>query len=71
MPTVFVETSVPRQTIDALSAAAAQRGQPVRVGAQLYTDAAGEPGTPEGTYTGMLRANAARVAAGLTGTAKG
>jgi manganese/zinc/iron transport system substrate-binding protein len=71
VPTVFVETSVPRQTIDALIAAVAQRGQTVQVGGQLYTDAAGEPGTPEGTYTGMLRANAERVAAGLTGRAKG
>jgi manganese/zinc/iron transport system substrate-binding protein len=71
VPTVFVESSVPRQTIDALVAAAAQRGQTVRVGTQLYTDAAGQPGTPEGTYIGMLRANAERIAAGLTGQAKG
>jgi manganese/zinc/iron transport system substrate-binding protein len=68
VPTVFVESSVPRQTVDALLAAAAQRGARVRVGGELYTDAAGEPGTPEGTYVGMLRANAARIADGLAGT---
>jgi manganese/zinc/iron transport system substrate-binding protein len=67
VPAVFVESSVPRQTIDALLAAAAQRGARIRVGGELYTDAAGEPGTPEGTYAGMLRANAARIADGLTG----
>jgi manganese/zinc/iron transport system substrate-binding protein len=66
VPTVFVESSVPRQTIDALIAAAAQRGARIRVGGELYTDAAGDPGTPEGTYVGMLRANADRIADGLT-----
>jgi manganese/zinc/iron transport system substrate-binding protein len=67
VPAVFVESSVPRQTIDALVAATAQRGAAVRVGGELFTDAAGEPGTPEGTYTGMLRANAQRIADGLNG----
>jgi manganese/zinc/iron transport system substrate-binding protein len=65
LPAVFVESSVPRQTIDALVAAAAQRGVPVRVGQELFTDAAGAPGTPEGSYVGMLRANADRIVAGL------
>jgi manganese/zinc/iron transport system substrate-binding protein len=67
VPAVFVESSVPPQTIDALVAAAAQRGARVRVGTELFTDAAGEPGTPECTYAGMLRANADRIAAGLAG----
>jgi manganese/zinc/iron transport system substrate-binding protein len=67
VPTVFVESSVPRQTIDALVAAAGQRGAAVTVGGELYTDAAGSPGTPEGTYTGMLRANADLIANGLGG----
>jgi manganese/zinc/iron transport system substrate-binding protein len=67
VPAVFVESSVPRQTIDALVAAAAQRGAQVRVGGELFTDAAGEPGTPEGTYVGMLQANADRIADGLGG----
>ncbi|MCX6464930.1 MAG: zinc ABC transporter substrate-binding protein [Pseudonocardiales bacterium] len=67
VPTVFVESSVPRQTIDALIAAAAQRGATVTVGGELFTDAAGSPGTPEGTYIGMLRANATLIATGLGG----
>jgi manganese/zinc/iron transport system substrate-binding protein len=66
VPAVFVESSVPRQTIDALLAAAAQRGAQIHIGGELYTDAAGNPGTPEGTYIGMLRANADRIADGLT-----
>jgi manganese/zinc/iron transport system substrate-binding protein len=71
LPAVFVETSVPRQTIDALVAAAAQRGSTVQVGEELYTDAAGSPGTPEGTYVGMLRANAERIVEGLAGPEQG
>jgi manganese/zinc/iron transport system substrate-binding protein len=65
VPAVFVESSVPRQTIDALIAAAADRGAAVTVGGELFTDAAGTPGTPEGTYIGMLRANADLIADGL------
>lgn len=67
VPAVFIESSVPRQTIDALLAAAAQRGATVRVGGELFTDAAGEVGTPEGSYIGMVRANADRIATGLGG----
>jgi manganese/zinc/iron transport system substrate-binding protein len=67
LPAVFVESSVPRQTIDALVAAAERQGVAVRVGQQLFTDAAGTPGTPEGTYVGMLRANTERIVAGLSG----
>lgn len=67
VPAVFVESSVPRQTIDALIASAAQRGATVTVGGELFTDAAGSPGTPEGTYIGMLRANADLIADGLAG----
>lgn len=67
VPAVFVESSVPRQTIDALIASAAQRGATVAVGGELFTDAAGSPGTPEGTYIGMLRANADLIADGLAG----
>jgi manganese/zinc/iron transport system substrate-binding protein len=54
---VFVESSVPQQTIDAVLAAARQRGAEIEVGGELYSDAAGEEGTPEGTYLGMVRAN--------------
>lgn len=66
VPAVFVESSVPRQTIDALVASAAQRGAGVTVGGELYTDAAGDPGTEEGTYIGMLRANTDLIVASLS-----
>ena len=40
-------------------------GQRARVGGELYTDAAGNEGTPEGTYVGMVRANADKIAEAL------
>lgn len=60
---VFVESSTPRATIDAVRAAAARRGQRVTVGDELYADAAGD----DGSYEGMVRANAQRIQAALGG----
>jgi manganese/zinc/iron transport system substrate-binding protein len=62
---VFIESSVPRQTIDAVLAAARKKGAEATVGGELYTDAAGDEGTVEGTYLGMVRANADKIAEGL------
>jgi manganese/zinc/iron transport system substrate-binding protein len=54
---VFIESSIPRGTIDAVQQAASARGCRVDVGGQLFSDALGESGTPEGTYLGMVRHN--------------
>lgn len=62
---VFVESSVPKQTIDAVLAAARKRGHTAVVGGELFSDAAGKPGTPEGTYVGMVRHNADTISEGL------
>ncbi len=62
---VFLESSVPQQTIDAVLDAARDRGQPARIGGELYTDAAGDEGTPEGTYAGMVRANVDKIVEAL------
>lgn len=54
---VFVESSVPRATIEALQKALQSRGWDVQIGGQLFSDAMGQDGTPEGTYIGMVRHN--------------
>lgn len=54
---IFVESSVPRRTIDALKEAVTARGHEVRIGGSLYSDALGNPGTVEGTYLGMFKFN--------------
>lgn len=62
---VFVESSVPPQTIDAVLASARKRGQDAIIGGELFSDAAGREGTPEGTYVGMLRSNVEHLVEGL------
>ncbi|MBX2828124.1 MAG: zinc ABC transporter substrate-binding protein [Flavobacteriaceae bacterium] len=54
---IFVESSVPRKTIEALQAAVKAKGFDVKIGGSLYSDALGDPGTPEGTYLGMFQYN--------------
>lgn len=54
---IFVETSVPKATIEALQKAVASRGKQVTIGGSLFSDAMGSPDTPEGTYVGMVRHN--------------
>jgi manganese/zinc/iron transport system substrate-binding protein len=57
IPAIFVESSVPRRSIEAVQAAVRSRGFEVRVGGTLYSDSMGPAGTPEGTYSGMVRHN--------------
>ncbi len=57
IPAIFVESSVPRRSIEAVQAACAQRGHEVAIGGELFSDAMGEQGTPEGDYQGMVRHN--------------
>lgn len=65
IPAVFIESSVPRKTIDALIEGAKGKGHAVRVGGELFSDAMGAAGTPEGTYTGMVRHNVKVIVEGL------
>ncbi|MFP4844685.1 metal ABC transporter solute-binding protein, Zn/Mn family [Winogradskyella sp. PE311] len=54
---VFVESSVPKRTIEALQAAVKSKGHNVEIGGTLYSDALGNKGTIEGTYIGMFEYN--------------
>jgi len=57
IPAIFVESSVPPKFIEAVQAAVEARGFDVKVGGSLYSDAMGNPGTPDGSYIGMIRHN--------------
>ncbi|WP_254639685.1 metal ABC transporter solute-binding protein, Zn/Mn family [Cohnella sp. GbtcB17] len=57
IPAVFVESSINPASIEAVIEGAKKRGHDVRLGGQLYSDAMGAGGTPEGTYLGMYRHN--------------
>ncbi len=54
---IFVETSVPKRTIEALQQAVLSKGFEVEIGGTLYSDALGNLGTEEGTYIGMFKYN--------------
>ncbi len=69
IPAIFVESSVPRRNIEAVQAAVKSRGFEVVIGGELFSDAMGSPGTPAGTYPGMVRHNVAAIVSALTGSA--
>ncbi|MGO0122833.1 metal ABC transporter solute-binding protein, Zn/Mn family [Desulfothermobacter acidiphilus] len=54
---VFVESSVPHRSIQAVVEGARKRGHEVKIGGELYSDALGDPGTPAGSYIGMFKHN--------------
>ncbi|MEN0006807.1 MAG: zinc ABC transporter substrate-binding protein [Bacteroidota bacterium] len=62
---VFVETSVSEKNISSIVEGCRQKGHDVRIGGNLYSDAMGAAGTPEGTYIGMVNANVATILNGL------
>jgi len=62
---IFVETSVPKRTIEALQQAVLSKGFQVEIGGTLYSDALGNAGTDEGTYLGMFRYNVNTIVEGL------
>ncbi|NQY06057.1 MAG: zinc ABC transporter substrate-binding protein [Flavobacteriaceae bacterium] len=54
---IFVESSVPKKTIEALQESVKAQGHEVSIGGTLYSDALGNPNTVEGTYIGMYEHN--------------
>ena len=62
---VFVETSVSDQNVRSLLEGCAAQGHEVVIGGELFSDAMGPAGTPEGTYEGMIRHNVETVATAL------
>lgn len=71
IPAVFVETSIPRRTIEAVQAAVRSRGFDVKIGDPLFSDAMGNPGSPEGSYPGMIRHNVNAIVEALGGGPEG
>ena len=66
---VFVETSVADKNVRALIEGARARGQTVRIGGTLFSDAMGPAGTYEGTYIGMIDHNVTTITRALGGEA--
>jgi manganese/zinc/iron transport system substrate-binding protein len=62
---VFVESSVPKRSIEAVVEGVKGRGHDVVIGGQLFSDAMGAAGTSEGTYIGMVSANVNKIVKAL------
>jgi manganese/zinc/iron transport system substrate-binding protein len=54
---IFVESSVPRKSIEALQEAVKAQGFEVEIGGELYSDSTGDAGTDDETYIGTFKAN--------------
>ncbi|TKD72005.1 metal ABC transporter solute-binding protein, Zn/Mn family [Pseudalkalibacillus hwajinpoensis] len=54
---VFIESSISERSINAVVEGSREKGHDVVIGGELFSDAMGEEGTAEGTYTGMYRHN--------------
>ena len=67
IPAVFVESSVSDKSLKAVLAGVLERGGHVRIGGNLYADAMGQEGTPEGTYIGMVKHNVQTIVEALRG----
>ena len=62
---LFVESSVPESTVRAVQEAVRSRGHEVVIGGELFSDAMGAEGTPEGTYIGMVTFNVDTIVSAL------
>lgn len=69
IPAIFVESSVPPATMEAVQEAARAQDWDVTIGGSLYSDAMGDDGTPEGTYIGAFTHNIDTIVSALTGEA--
>jgi len=62
---IFVETSIPKRTLQAVQESAKAKGWPLKIGGELFSDAMGNPDTEEGTYIGMVLHNIQTIVSGL------
>ncbi len=67
IPAVFVESSVPRKSVEALIEGALAKGHEVLVGGELFSDSMGQAGTVQGTYVGMIDHNVTTITKALGG----
>lgn len=62
---VFVESSVPQKSLEAVIEGCRSKGHQVVIGGTLFSDAMGAANTPEGTYIGMVKYNTQHIVSAL------
>lgn len=65
IPAVFVESSVSPKDLNAVIEGCKNKGHRLVIGGELFSDAMGARGTPEGTYLGMVRHNVELISSAL------
>jgi manganese/zinc/iron transport system substrate-binding protein len=65
IPAIFVESSVPERSINAVREGCLARGHEVVIGGTLYSDAMGAAGSGADTYVGMVRTNVTTLVGAL------
>ena len=65
IPAIFIESSVPVRTIEAVQAAVNAQGYTTEIGGSLFSDAMGNADTPEGHYIGMVEHNIDTIVSSL------
>ena len=65
IPAVFVESSVSPKDLNAVIEGCKNKGHNLVIGGELFSDAMGARGTPEGTYLGMVRHNIELISSAL------
>jgi manganese/zinc/iron transport system substrate-binding protein len=63
IPALFVESSVPRRSVEAVLEGCRKRGHTCQLGGELHSDAPGQP--PAHTYAGLFRHNVSTIARAL------
>jgi manganese/zinc/iron transport system substrate-binding protein len=62
---VFVESSIPKKSLEAVVEGCKQNRHNIKIGGTLYSDAMGAKNSPEGTYIGMVLANVKTIVENL------
>jgi len=62
---IFVESSVSQKTVTSVLEGAIEKGQQVRIGGTLYSDALGDHNSSAGTYIGMVKTNVQTITSAL------
>lgn len=65
VPAVFIESSIPAKSMEALVEGCRARGHQLRLGGELYSDALGEAHSPEGTLIGAFEHNVKTITQNL------
>jgi len=66
IPTIFVESSIPPRSMQAIQQGVSAHRRQVNIGQELYSDSLGAPCSPASTYQKMISYNVQAIKQGLT-----